>query len=662
MVCEDSLECDGSCAEIPCVFDYPDTYSNPWILWLKGGSDPRTPVVSVISDSAELERAAGRIELKGKVTEKQFSLLIKDFKRGDGGDYYIRVKMTTPWDRAEDHLQKIPVSLSILDKLRISVPGQLIAGKPAQFTCSLTQSCSVPELKLEWIGEESPFLPGALTSQHTRNSLEDSWMVSLTFSFTPSLDQHGESLTCKLISGDGQTTVQESLRLDVQSPTNLCVSGVLCKPILNSSIVSVEGSSFLFYCKASGIPPVNLTLSRHGVEISNSPAAELKLFIHNVSSEDEGEYWCEAANNLGTARSSTHISVQCGYTLNRKLLKESCTLDKQKLHISVLGQLIAGKPARFTCSLTQSCSVPEFNLEWIEEESPFLPGALTSQHTRNSLEDSWTVSSTFSFTPSLDQHGESLTCKLISGDGQTTVQESLRLDVQCRYLRWDLFNHPDAPTNLCVSGAPCKPIFNSSIVSVEGSSFLLCCKASGIPPVNLTLSRRGVEISNSRAAELKLFIHNVSSEDEGEYWCEAANNLGTARSSTHISVQYRPTIVSDLNCTSLKNVHCICRVKANPAANITWNLGGRNIIRNISEIAPHLLESSLRLTHPTGSENLILCMAQNEHGVSVREYRLDSPGPFWDFIFPIRVAVAIVVFFALVALVTMDMNSHRYNR
>ncbi|XP_078093182.1 sialic acid-binding Ig-like lectin 14 [Mustelus asterias] len=401
----------GSCAEIPCTFDYPDTYSNPRILWLKGGSDPHTRGVSVIYDSAEPGRATpgyrGRIELKGNVTGKQCSLLIKDFRSGDEGDYYIRVKMTSPWNSAENHLQKIPVSLSILEKLRISVPGQLIAGKPARFTCSLTQSCSVPEFKLEWIGEESPILPGALTSQHTRNSLEDSWTVSSTFSFTPSLDQHGESLTCKLISGDGQTTVQESLRLDVQSPMNLCVSDALCKPILNSSIVSVEGSSFLLYCKASGIPPVNLTLSRRGVEISNSPIVELKLFIHNVSSEDEGEYWCEAANNLGTARSSTHISVQ-----------------------------------------------------------------------------------------------------------------------------------------------------------------------------------------------------------------------------------YRPTIVSDLNCTSLKNeVHCICRVKANPAANITWNLGGNisvanitwNITGNISEIAPHLLESSLRLTHPTGSENLILCMAQNEHGVSVREYQLDSP-------------------------------------
>ncbi|XP_038668976.1 myelin-associated glycoprotein-like [Scyliorhinus canicula] len=420
----------GSCAEISCTFDYPAKCRNPRILWSKGGLNPRTPGVSVIynsGDPADVDpEYKGRTELRGNLTEKQCTLLIKDIRREDEGNYYITLKSSIPCKTERNHYRDTPVSLSIVEKPWISVPGQLMAGKPAHLTCSFAQSCSTANFKLQWI-REAP------------------------------------------------------------------------------------------------LPPI-------------------------------------------------------------------------------------------------------------------LPDPVTSQLIRNSLDDSWTVSSTYSFTPSLENPGEMLTCKLITADGQTTGQDAARLGVQ--YALW-------------------KPIINSSIVTVEGSSFLLYCKSLAIPPVNVTLSRRGVEISNSSASDLKFFIHNVSSGDEGEYWCEAANKLGAAMSSTNISVQYKPTIVSDLNCTHSKNgVYCICLVRANPPANITWNFAGRNLTGNISEVAVHswpvggrLVQSSLTLTLPTESENRILCVAENEHGVSVREHQLHSPGTFpWLIVIATGTAAIIILILILVKL------------
>ncbi|XP_067831353.1 sialic acid-binding Ig-like lectin 5 isoform X2 [Heptranchias perlo] len=234
----------------------------------------------------------------------------------------------------------------------------------------------------------------------------------------------------------------------------------------------------------------------------------------------------------------------------------------------------------------------------------------------NRFERSRKVSSTCSFTPSPGHHGIRLGCKFMIDGVAATVQETLTLDVL-------------SPMTSSAPHTLLKPIVNSSIVAVEGSSVLLYCTAQGKLPVSLRWVRDGSEIKMSSTGELRQIFHNISSKDDGQYWCVAENIVGKANSSTQISVQYKPTIVSGPTCISSESgIHCTCSVRAKPPTNITWGLNGRNITRYSSDgevvswaVTGHLVQSSLILIHPTRTRNQISCVAANVHGVSVGKYQ-----------------------------------------
>ncbi|XP_067831321.1 uncharacterized protein [Heptranchias perlo] len=100
----------------------------------------------------------------------------------------------------------------------------------------------------------------------------------------------------------------------------------------------------------------------------------------------------------------------------------------------------------------------------------------------------------------------------------------------------------------------------------------------------------------------------------------------------------KPTIVSGQTCTSSEDwTDCNCSVRANPPANITWGLNGRIITGNRSDLKvnswsmkSYLVQSSLALTHPTGTGSgiEISCVAANVHGDCVSKYQLHSEGTF----------------------------------
>ncbi|XP_072326201.1 sialic acid-binding Ig-like lectin 13 [Scyliorhinus torazame] len=256
----------GSCAEISCTFDYPAKCRNPWIMWSKGDLNPGTPGVSVIYDSGDPAGVdpeyKGRTELRGNLTEKQCSLLIKNIRREDEGDYYLTLKSSTPCKTEQNHYRDTPVSLSIVENPGILVPGQLIAGKPAHLTCSLSQSCSTANYKLQWIREvrSPPILPDSVTSQLIRNSLEDSWTVSSTYSFTPSLENLGEILTCQLITADGQTAGKVATPLDVQY-----------KPTIVSDLNCTHSKNEVYcICLVRANPPANITWNFAGRNLTGN--------------------------------------------------------------------------------------------------------------------------------------------------------------------------------------------------------------------------------------------------------------------------------------------------------------------------------------------------------------------------------------------------------
>ncbi|XP_038668977.1 Schwann cell myelin protein-like [Scyliorhinus canicula] len=186
---------------------------------------------------------------------------------------------------------------------------------------------------------------------------------------------------------------------------------------------------------------------------------------------------------------------------------------------------------------------------------------------------------------------------------------------------------------LSVTGGMVKPSVNSSVVAMEGSSTLLHCTVRGEPAVSLRWVRNGEEISTSSSGDLKQIFYNITAEDDGEYWCVANYNNDSVNSSTQISVQYKPRIIAGPICTISENgTNCICTVRANPPANITWRLNGiilpgfRSDVETTSWalVNRSLVESSLRLFPPTGTRNVISCKAANKHGDSISKFQLHT--------------------------------------
>ncbi|XP_067831324.1 sialic acid-binding Ig-like lectin 13 isoform X2 [Heptranchias perlo] len=361
--------------------------------------------------------------------------------------------------------------------------------------------------------------------------------------------------------------------------------------------------------------------------------SQCSILINNTRKSDEGTY-CFIVEIPGGLQSSTYSTGG-----SQALLSIS-----DRPEISVDGELTSGKIARLTCSIIHSCPYDKLQLRWIDYNGslPLPWDTEDGEEIVNEPSGSWRVSSVLIFTPSSAHDGKKLGCTIVLNGSPSYSPQTRTLEI-----KYGLEN----------------PTVNSSIVAVDGSSLLLYCTAWGKPAVSLRWVKNGEEISTSSTSELTKTFQNINSEDDGEYWCVAKNSLGTANSSTRISVEYKPTIVSGPTCTSSENwTDCNCSVRANPPANITWGLNGRIITGNRSDVKvnswsmkSYLVQSSLTLTHPTGTGTgiQISCVAANVHGDCVSKYQPPSEEIFsWTNIFIIGGGAAgLVILIAVVVTV-----------
>ncbi|XP_072326203.1 hemicentin-1-like [Scyliorhinus torazame] len=224
------------------------------------------------------------------------------------------------------------------------------------------------------------------------------------------------------------------------------------------------------------------------------------------------------------------------------------------------------------------------------------------------------------FTGNLEKGQCSLLIKDIGKSDEGTYQFIVKINYMASIAGERAYRRE---VRLSVTGGIVKPTVNSSAVAMEGSSAWLHCTLWGEPAVSLRWVRNGEEISTSSSGDLKQIFHNITAEDDGEYWCVADYNNDTMNSSTQISVQYKPRIIMGPICTTSENgTNCTCRIRANPAAIITWGLNGMEITS--WAVNRTLVESSLRLFLPTGTENRISCKAANRHGDCVRKFQLHT--------------------------------------
>ncbi|XP_067831292.1 uncharacterized protein [Heptranchias perlo] len=599
----------GSCVVIPCTTGHSLVGMN-W-MWLKGGFNPNEPGVTTLFNSRRRESVDPAYRHRsGLMIQNSMgcSFWIHPVSNEDRGEYYVTATFDGKRHRSD------PVFLSVFEKPSISVSEEITAGQAASVTCSLVHSCPDARIDLKWI------MVSELTAANLTTERKDidrgfdnpvwkgSQKVSSVLIFT-ALRQHDRKMIgCEIQLGGHPHGVQEMITLDVQYPPT--------EPVANSTSVILLGRPAFILCSTQSNPESSLGWIKDGAIVSDTSSNNiLKTEFSNITFENEGQYFCNATNKHGFAVSSINITVE--YPPSKPMVNCSLTVRE-------------GGSVFIYC-ITRS--KPESHLQWMKDGEP-----INSSYSNNVLTKNF---------PDIKYED----------DGEYQCEASNKHGTAKSWMY------------ITVEYAPRKPVVNSSIVALEGSSLYIYCKAEGNPPVSVRWMRNGEVISTPSTSELKEIFHNISLKDDGQYWCVAENNLGTANSYTQISVEYPPRIVEPPNCARTQNgMNCVCTVKANPPMqHVTWRLDGSNVTGNSTGVGviSSALDSNLMLSTLTLSKELELdhnvsCIGTNKHGVTFSKYQLYLTGrSFWKLNLGIGAAAVIIIILVAIFVTRMFRNRNK---
>ncbi|XP_064816137.1 uncharacterized protein LOC135532589 [Oncorhynchus masou masou] len=248
----------------------------------------------------------------------------------------------------------------------------------------------------------------------------------------------------------------------------------------------VEGSSVTLTCSSDANPPVDkytwykITYKKMSMRHSGQ-----SYTIHNISSEDRGEYYCEAENEVG-AKISKLVPVNVLYKPRNT-----------SVSVSPSGEIVEGSSVTLTCSSDANPPVDKYTWYKKNVSSPKASGQ------------------SYSITNIISEDRGEYYCEAENKYGRLN-STSVHVDVHY------------GPKNTSVSVSPSGEI-------VEGSSVTLTCSSDANPPVeNYTWYKKNV--ISPKASGQRYTIHNISSEDREGYYCEALNIIGRETVPVHINV------------------------------------------------------------------------------------------------------------------------------
>ncbi|KAJ7304068.1 hypothetical protein JRQ81_011590 [Phrynocephalus forsythii] len=325
---------EGLCVIIPCDFTYDpnDAIADSPLYgyWYEQGAnaDSNAAVATNNNQKRIEEYARGRFHLSEEVEHGNCSLIISDARRTDLKKYYFRMeqgpKAKFSYIKAE---QNQPfVSVTELENPKIQMPEKLQAGHRVNITCIAPESCSWKRPHVSWEHLSHQVRSGIPAMQP--NNPKDHISV---FTFTPSVEDNGQELTCQVTYGEGLNPlhINETVRLNIHYPpqklrisTEVMRSNKSLQNNTDSSQITVEkGDAVVLHCVVEGNPLPNMTwvktLQPSGT-LRLTSGNELRLL--NVTTQDAGEYKCVAQNTEGFANTSVRLSLASNDASSQKVV------------------------------------------------------------------------------------------------------------------------------------------------------------------------------------------------------------------------------------------------------------------------------------------------------------------------------------------------------
>ncbi|XP_050786100.1 B-cell receptor CD22-like isoform X2 [Gopherus flavomarginatus] len=242
---------------------------------------------------------AGRVRFLGDL-ERDCSLQLSDLRASENGSYGLRLVVSNPRKQEEEKKWMTKISVNVTGSPpapQIKAPSELRESILAQAVCSIAYYCPDYPITLTWVGlrHETPEPTTRTGSGRTENTL----------TFTPTWQDHGTNVTCRLSTRAGTLSSESSVVLDVK----YAPKGVQVKATPGEIIR--EGDRLVLMCITNGSNPPIFTYNWYKDSQRLHQGQEQRLEFEAKGDEHSGSYVCEAVNEISSIRSPTlQIDVQ----------------------------------------------------------------------------------------------------------------------------------------------------------------------------------------------------------------------------------------------------------------------------------------------------------------------------------------------------------------
>ncbi|XP_055769325.1 B-cell receptor CD22-like [Salvelinus fontinalis] len=265
----------GSTVNISCSYTYPSYHEIITAFWFTkwSGKDPE--------DLSSAPGYEGHIEYLGD-KESDCTLRITDLRLSDSAGYRFR------FITSGEKFHGSPVSLTVTDVVLEMDPTSVSERENVTLTCR-TKCTLDPITAYSWYKNGQP-LPNSNTSS------------PVYILFSVSSEDTGR-YSCAVEGHEDLPSAEETLTVRY-GPRNTSVS-------VSPSGEIVGGSSVTLTCSSDANPPV-YKYTWYKKNITSPKASGQSYSITNISSEDRGEYYCEAENTIASMNSTALMIIVAG--------------------------------------------------------------------------------------------------------------------------------------------------------------------------------------------------------------------------------------------------------------------------------------------------------------------------------------------------------------
>ncbi|XP_075045618.1 sialoadhesin isoform X2 [Mixophyes fleayi] len=550
----------GSCAFIPCSFDYPnDIQPVEGIdkIWYKDYDNNRKVMYHPMGTSDK--EYAGRVEFLGSSSPKNCSVLIKDLQKGDAGTFQFRFEIinNNKW------LDKKGVTLQVTDEPLtpdVVFPTSMNEGDSVTFQCSTPYFCPDGSVSLDWLDyvPERSFIS---TNVH----LDTSRVLvtkNLTTSFTWMENQ--KKIHCAV--SVGAQKAEKEITLNVTYPPK----GV--KVIFQPSGENIkQGNSVTLVCHVnSSNPGVNsYTWYKNGRQFSRDSFVP----FHSISRDDHGEYRCEVQNAVGSGSSVTaQLIVFSAWTM-----------------VSPSPDIREGESVTLTCDVP-GAKPDEVHYSWYKNNVWIKEGSVRS----------------LLFQEATSHDAGYYYCKVQNDKGSDSsppvvlnIMYAPRVPTLTSFLETQRGNL--AIIHCAVDSNPF-----SELMLYKDGNLIASTTSHGAPT-------QRIRVISTRDS-LRLEIQGVKMSDEGLYSCIAKNSIGNSTSSLQFTVQTARVEISpstEIEVGKEVTLTCLATQSSQKGTTYTWFKNGKWLKEE--------LEGAELVYHRLSKQNAgsYYCKAQNSQGSSI---------------------------------------------